>query len=334
MKKDYLITLMLLCFHSSLVFGTVFRVNNQHTSDPDQRLFATLEEAHNFAKSGDTLMVEGSPLEYASVTLTKRLVVIGTGYFLSENSQTNASILSSVVRQIALKEGSEGSFLIGLSFSTGLSNYAPYIEANDIAIMRCYLTSSVQLIGSRKNIKFLQNYFNSGTINVGLSNYTFSDVELMNNVIRNNISITLSNHLVFSRVENNIFFGNVTLSTSSFRNNIIASTTAKIDVVSQNIQNNMVLGPQLSGNGNQTYSAPQLFVGEEGNSTDGQYQIKSDSPYKTAGFGNTEPGIFGGKTPYALSGLPPSPTLYEFSADSFGTKEGGLSIQLKAKSNL
>src|SRR5690606_29267018 len=117
-------------------------------------------------------------------------------------------------------------------------------------------------------------------------------------------------------------------------NNIIASTTAKIDVDSPLIQNNLVLGPQLSGNGNQTYSAPQLFVGEEGNSPDGQYRLKADSPYKTAGFGNTEPGIFGGKTPYVLSGLPPSPTLYEFSADSFGTKEGGLSIQLKAKSNL
>src|SRR5690606_11236363 len=98
MKKIYLSTLILLCFHSSVVFGTVFRVNNQLRSDPAQRIFSTLEEAHNFANPGDTLMVEGSPLEYENVTFTKRLVVIGTGYFLSENPQTNANILSSVVR--------------------------------------------------------------------------------------------------------------------------------------------------------------------------------------------------------------------------------------------
>lgn len=334
MKKDYLITLMLLCFQSSLVFGTVFRVNNQLTSDPDQRVFATLAEAHNFAKAGDTLMVEGSPLQYESVTLTKRLVVIGNGYFISENSQTNSNILSSVVRQISLKPGSEGTFLIGLYFARGSTAYTPYVEVNDIVIMRCYLTSNIVFVGNLRNVKILQSYFDGGTIYIGSTAYTFSDVELTNNIIKNSISISTSNNRVFSKVENNVFLGNIALRTSSFRSNIMASTSAKIDVDSPLIQNNLVLGQQLSGNGNQTYSAPQLFVGEEGNSPDGQYRLKSDSPYKTAGFGNTEPGIFGGKTPYVLSGLPPSPTLYEFSADSFGSKEGGLSIQLKAKSNL
>lgn len=334
MKKDYLITLMLLCFHSSLVFGTVFRVNNQFESDQSQKLYSSIQEAHDAANDGDTLMIEGSPLEYENVNIKQKLVVIGTGYFLTENIHTNANPLTSIVRQVRMLPGSEGSSLIGLSFSQAYHTYTPHIETNDIVIMRCYITSNIQFIGNLLNIKILQNYFSGGSIAVGYNTYSFSDVELINNIFRNDMLISPSNQRVFSKVDHNIFLGSVSFRTSSFRNNIIASTAAKVDVDSPLIQNNLVLGTQLAGSGNQTYNDGQLFLGEEGNSTDGQYQLRPDSPYLKAGFEGAEPGIFGGSTPYRLSGMPPLPAIYEFSADGFGTHQQGLPIRIKAQTNL
>ena len=333
MKTLYLLVIAMMSLHF-YTYGEALRVNNQFETDPTQRLFSSIQEAHDAATPGDTLMIEGSPLEYESVGIEKRLVIIGTGYFLTENSQTSANPLTSTVRQIRLLPGSEGTVLIGLSFSRGFNTYAPYVETSDIVIMRCFITSSIQFVGNLQNIKILQNFFEAGTIGIGFNSYTFSDVELINNVIRNNMAISPSNQRIFSKVDHNMFLGDVILRTSTFRNNILASSTAQVDIDSQNIQNNLSLGAQLSGAGNQTYNDAQLFTGVEGNSTDGQYQLKPDSPYLRAGFEGTEPGIFGGSTPYVLSGLPPIPVIYEFAADGFGTQQHGISIRIKAKTNL
>lgn len=334
MKASYFTILLFLILGISNGFSKVLRVNNQIPSDPAQNLFSSLLEAHNFANSGDTLYVEGSPIEYTNVIFTKKLIVIGTGYLLSENPETNANALTSVVRQIRLDSGSEGTFLIGLTFSNSSSGYVPYVEANDVVIMRCYLNASIQFIGDLQNIKVLQNFFQGGNISIGSSGYSFSNVEFTNNVVRSSFSTNPSNERVFSKIENNIFLGTINTKTSAFRNNIIASTTTSITIDSPDIRNNLVLGTQLSGNGNQTYAAAQLFTGSEGTSTDGQYKLKQSSPYLTAGVDGAEPGIFGGSTPYILSGMPPIPSIFEFSADGFGSVQNGLPIKLKAKSNL
>ena len=81
------------------------------------------------------------------------------------------------------------------------------------------------------------------------------------------------------------------------------------------------------------YNAGNLFVGATGNSPDGQYKLKSASPYLTAGYNGTQPGVFGGTQAYVLSGLPPVPSIYEFTADAFGSKQNGLSINIKVKAN-
>src|SRR5690606_10904395 len=151
-----------------------------------------------------------------------------------------------------------------------------------------------------------------------------------------NISSTSQWPRVFSKVEHNIFVSSVNITASVIRSNIFMTNDFYTTLRSPTIQNNLFKQSTFEGAGNIKYSYEKLYSEPESSYLlmDNKYRLKSDSPYKTAGFGNTEPGLFGGKTPYVLSGLPPSPTLYEFSADSFGSKEGGLSIQLKAKSNL
>lgn len=340
MKAHYSFVVLFLCVGISSAFGAVLRVNNQIPTDHSQKIYASIQEAHDQGQSGDTLMVEGSPVVYATATFTKKLVVFGTGYFLDENPETQASQSPSRVGQINLNAGSEGTFLIGLTFTSGSSANRPTISVNDITVMRCYLMYPIFFSsnGNLLNISIIQNYFQGSALNLSSSATSFSNVVFNNNVVNGVLQPGSGENRVFSQVNHNIFRGTstntVNIRTALFRNNIIA-TNASVTILSGAVQNNLTLGSQLNGigTGNQAYTAVQLFVGEQGSSLDGQYQLKPDSPYLTAGFGNEEPGIFGSNLPYVLSGIPPIPTIYEFSAASFGSRQNGLSIQLKAKTN-
>ncbi|MDZ7649737.1 MAG: hypothetical protein U5K54_22755 [Cytophagales bacterium] len=57
--------------------------------------FVNLQEAHDGASTGDTLYLIGSGVSYitTTVTLTKRLVIFGPGYFLN-NPDTQVSLLA------------------------------------------------------------------------------------------------------------------------------------------------------------------------------------------------------------------------------------------------
>ena len=339
MKTHYYLTVFIcLLMGTSGAFAKVIRVNNQHPTNATENTFNTLQEAHNFAAAGDTLMIEPSIDVYASVEITKRLVIIGSGYFLDENLETQSTPLQSLVRAITINPGADGTILTGLVFSSLGSGDGPVIKANSVLITRCYLRYGIFIYSSLTSLKVNQNFFPSSTLRMGSSGDSFTDLEFNNNIVVGSLAsgfASASIQRTFSSVQHNIFFGSVQITTTSFRSNIIASNTnaSQFIINSNNIQNNLTLGNQLTGNGNQLYNANQLFVGEEGNSTDGQYRLKADSPYLTAGYQNAQPGVFGGPTPYLLSGLPSIPVIYELSAETYGSQESGLNIQVKARTN-
>lgn len=337
MKRALLIILTVILFIQSARPNT-FRVNNMLTTDPAQKLFKTLPEAHNAATvlAGDTLLIEGTSVVHPAFTITKRLVLIGTGYLLTENAQTQSEAAQSIVSKITIKPSAAGTILIGLTFSDYYAEDAPYIEASNVIIMRCFIPNTLYLIGDVNNVQILQNFFLEG----GIANYyaadRFTNVVLKNNFISYGINITSysSYQRTFAAVEHNIFQSTVILTTSLFRSNIITGANAVVTVSSSQVQNNLVSNNQLPAtNGNQTYNASQLFAGATGNSADGQYKLKTNSPYLTAGYNNSQPGIYGGSMPYVLSGMPPIPAIYELVADGFGSKQNGLPITIKAKVN-
>lgn len=330
-----LAALLLLCCSTSLI-ANVFRVNNNLPTDKNQKIYNTIAAAHSDAlvMAGDTLMIEGSGTVYADITLTKRLVLIGPGYLLTQNPQTQASSAQAVVSNITIQPAAAGTVLIGLTFSDYYSSNLPSIQGNNVIIMRCYLPHGIQILGNVNNIQILQNYLSGSNIANYYSDDKFTGVTVKNNIISSiNISSPINSQRSFDAVEGNIFLNSISLTASTFRNNIIVNKSATVNIVSSNIQNNLVSNNQLSGNGNQTYNDTQLFIGNTGNSPDGQYKLKPDSPYKLAGYNNTEPGIYGGSQPYVLSGIPPIPSIYEFTADGFASKQSGLQINIKVKAN-
>lgn len=315
--------------------SNVFRVNNSLATDPNQKLFSTINEANNssLVMAGDTLMIEPSATVYGNATITKGLILIGPGYFLEQNPQSQANALRAMVSSINISATASGTILQGLSFAPGTFN-RPDINASNVIIMRCHLPQPMYIIGTVTNVQVIQNYFVGTPIVVGTFD-RFSNVILNNNFIGGDINLASNNNYVFAAVQNNIFSGNnITLTTSTFRSNIITRSAATVNAASQNIENNLTAGGQLSAtNGNLTYTPANLFVGNTGNSTDGQYKIQTGSSYLTAGYGGTQPGIFGGSHPYVLSGVPPIPVIYGFSAGGYANQQEGLPINIKVKAN-
>ena len=98
--------------------------------------------------------------------------------------------------------------------------------------------------------------------------------------------------------------------------------------------------PIPTGNGNQNITYANMtsivFVGysTQGKySNDGLWVLKSGSPAIGKGIGGTDCGIFGGKNPYKLAGIPPIPAFYKLNAPSSITGTNPYTITFSVQSN-
>ncbi|NHE56775.1 hypothetical protein [Cyclobacterium plantarum] len=330
MNKYWFLVPLFLIVSGSYVKAGIWRVNNQFETDKTQRIFSQLAPLNDDADvlPGDTIHLEGSPVRYNNFTCTKRLIIIGPGYFLTENPETQARAEEATIPSIRFNPGSEGSLVMGVVFDY-TSSSGIFVATNNITIQRCYMRGGVT-ITDQTGIRVFQNYM-LGDVGGYTSSTVFSDVVVRNNLFIGGTFNTRSGS--FSICENNIFTGNnITISAASFRNNIITNANATVTITSGSLQNNLAAGGQLGNeNGNMAIDANSVFV--EAGSTDGQYQLAQNSPARAAGFDGVDAGAFGGGSGYRLSGLPPIPLVYDLRVDDSGNLETGVGIQIKVKSN-
>src|SRR6266404_6786736 len=114
MKKIIFLLTVTTSFFCLPCFAKIWRVNNNTGINAD---FTTIQAAHDGAASGDTLYIEGSPNGYGSLTSSKSLTIIGPGYFLSLNPNTQALSYTAQVSGIVYNAGSEGSTVAGFDIS-------------------------------------------------------------------------------------------------------------------------------------------------------------------------------------------------------------------------
>jgi hypothetical protein len=324
MKRNMLLSLTfsLLC---GIVSGQrLIRVNN----DPGAGAhYASLQEAHDNAVSGDTIYLEGSATSYSGYTIRKKLTIIGPGYFLHENDSTQAFGLDANVSSIGLDTGSSGSMIIGVNVNTII------IYTDSITVARCLVGSSITFAAKITNIMILQSHVYQIRCNTNgvISNSIFS-----NNIVVNSISVSVQSGSL--QVLNNILVGNGSMNVynSSIANNIICHTGGRIiENTGNNIRNNLFAGEGTNVNSNQyNVSMDDVFVdfdGKLGYSTDGKWQLRNGSPAIGVGVGGVDCGAFGGATPYVLSGLPPLPHIYEASIPGTAYSEQGMECTIKIK---
>jgi hypothetical protein len=315
MKKSVssLLIASLLC--SSLVaHSTVLRVNNTPSINVP---YATVQAAYTAAVNGDTIYLEGTIYDYGTLSLYKRLVIIGTGYFLGQNPETQANINPSTISTIYCYTGSSGSKFIGLNitsqlyFINTLQDFV--VTRNNInsltsgaGVSNCYFTQNMiaGVSGQFLSTLFSNNFLNSLSVNSN-NNSLF---------INNNVLVTA--YVTMAQCRNNIMYGTGSFSNCELFNNVCSSTQMP------------------AGNGNQlNINMNDVFVCYSnctGFSTDGRYQLKAGSPALGAGSNGEDCGMFGGTDPYILSGMPPIPAIYYF---NYNFNSSTINVDMKVKSH-
>jgi len=298
--------------------------------------FVTLASAHNAASSGDTILIAGSSATYSGFTCTKQLTIIGPGFFLDGNTGLQANVYDATITgNIDFTTGSNNSVLMGVHV------IGQVIIRTPIRIERCYLEnagSAVYLTTGASSTVITRNYiygnhsgYSAAPLNIAAS---LSDVIISHNFIEhagssysalNTNSYTLSGS---SAIYNNVIRRDVSVNGSSFYNNILreGDFTSVGVTPYNNIANSTQFG---AGNGNQqNVNMDDVFVGT--GSPDGKWQIKAGGPADGAGFGGADCGMFDNSlnTAYILSGIPPIPAIYEFTANADLS-----SITVKARAN-
>lgn len=320
--KIYILLLFLACV-SNYTFAKIWTVDNTGKVADYNNILSAIAAASD----GDTLLLGGGGGVYSDITLTKRLCIIGTGYFLTENPNTVENKGQVTFNDITLSSGSEGSIIVGV-----VTNHSMTISSDGNVVKRCYLFSSgnnLSVSGNNNIIKqcFLRNPYSSNNIVIYITG--------SNNILRNCYSYKYSGgYSLFSNagniIENNIFEGNINVTASTFGNNIQVSGSASFTNCNpyNNIGNDIQFG---SLNGNKSFiNMSTVFVSS--GTTDGKWQLSATSPAKGAGWGGVDCGMFGGTDPYVLSGLPEVPVITSITVPSRATPTNGLNIQINVQS--
>ena len=334
---------LLLCLGALGASATSWRLNNNPAVDAD---FSTFQAAHDAAASGDTIYVEGNGNEahYGNITISKKLIIIGPGYFLNENDSTYANPIFARFLSIYIQPTAAGTELYGLYIYTADANTNQLrIRASNVIIARnsFFLNgyNSICLDANIENVSITQNYAyrietTSGIVanNIIISNNYVNDQIILNNlsnaIISNNVIRAYVSNAFYSQIKNNILYQAHSADVLSVQNtgNFVA-----YNLVAGPLVSGATYGPGNVGNVNMT----NVFAGYSnpaGYSTDGVWELKPDGPAIGAGEGGIDCGMFGGSLPYLLSGLPAIPRIYEAIVPTAGSTFTGLPVIIKAKS--
>lgn len=317
--------------------------------------YADLQSAHDAATPGDTIyLYPGS----WNATISRKIILMGYGYYLTGTGANTGlqSIVGPLSVSLYLSAGCDNSVFDGLDNFT-INNYgASGSIISGVIIKHCNIGSlnhtnynnGTDYTGSNwSNWQILQSVFNSsiqcttlangyGAItNLKISNcvfYGFSQGFGGINATSNTIQIT--NCIMISSPDlmgANAIVKNCILVNGNARGDLNSVYQYCIQDADYGISASFIAGT----NGNQAVSnstTPFFITASSNTSYDGKYALATGSPAKAAGAGGIDCGIFGGTTPYVLSGLPAVPTFYKLTAPSSTTSTNPYTITFSVQS--
>jgi len=355
MKKNLL--LLAIAFIGTIQLSAQVRTVSNSTNSPGQ--YYTLQEAINAANSGDTLYVHGSAASYGSVTVNKRLTIIGAGF----NPQSQFG-LSTIIGNITLDtvhptHSSLGSIFIGLQISSILKKTTDFVQIDNITFDRCRFTANAVTsicgnsyvfrncifswsaqngyvdCGNYSNLLFTNCIFNfaTSTAHQGVSvlqNSNKSSVVINNNIFTGFHAGNSFSSVSNAQITNNIFFGKSPLgaSSSSFLNNLTWGNNPDLPYGNNSGQDNIIFQDPMF------VSVP---VSTFSFSFSHDFDLQAGSPAKNAGTDGTDLGVFGGTYPMLrnnnqISGESRLPQIYFMSiSNSVIDQNTPINVTVKAR---
>jgi hypothetical protein len=299
-----ILTAVMLFFADGRSAATSWRINNNATRHAH---FTDINAAmdSNEVKDGDTLYIDPGCTISSTQTASKRVSIIGAGYFLPDGTH-NASVISGVLYLKSANIKLEG---VTMSNST-------YINADNITIERCK-TSRINVGSSSYSAKYAvirQCYITNTIYGVGASDLKGAYCTIENNIIisdrstgciyqlwsptiRNNYLKETANYSIFNSLTDAIILNNIEMNTKT-ANSIFSSTSVAIN-------RNNVQSSDSGREGNLFLNSidESLIFALEG-ANDLLYQLKDDSPAKGFAEDGGDCGPYAGTYPYVPSGYP------------------------------
>ena len=351
------LTLIFLLAFSCSTFAQTIRRCNNNTGISGVNVYTTIQAAHDAAVAGDIIYVEPSVNTYGSLDATKRLTIIGNGYYNEANPNTPFEKLSSIISSITFNNGSANSNISGIHLQGNVN-----IQDIQISITRCLLIGNCNFGRSTITVSNQSTRGNSGIItkcivfgaitgqyspdvssqigyNTTVSNCIFRGggfLNLTNSTITNNtfgLSISINN-LIGCSFTNNILDARGFSTTIEFVSGVINGNSR-----GNTISNNICLGQNAtpSGNGNVSngnINTTFLIANPWSSGTDdANFQLAAGSPAIGIGTGGTNAGAFGGAGPYVLSGLPAYPVMTNFTTSGAGNTNTPLQVSVTVRGN-
>ncbi|QOI97348.1 MAG: hypothetical protein HRU69_07525 [Flammeovirgaceae bacterium] len=290
--------------------------------------------AHTASSPGDTIYIYGTRFSYGTLTISKRLVVIGAGY--GPNNQFGQPTRADNVS--FFRDGStdpSGSVIAGLLVSSNI-NCTGTLATNNITIFRNSINSYIYTYLNSSNLGSGWTIYNNivyGILGGASSRISSSSSNLLiaNNIITGQVGYFNPPSVT---IDHNVFLGSSNLNSvwnAVITNNIFVRSSGNIfanEVVfctfNKNISNQNTIGAAAqynptnifeatylgtggganSGSGNLTGTNP-LFINVPDNSTYSNtynYRLQSSSPGKNYATDGTDVGIYGGSYPFPSGG--------------------------------
>ena len=358
MKTKIFLLFIILPFLSQ---ATVWRVNGKANVDAE---FSTIQEAVDNASSGDTIYVE--PLSegqaYAGATIDKTLFLYGTGYYLEENDSNQYALNESIINPIRFNPGSEGSLLSGF-VTTGTLNI-PGVGSGHIILNACCITveNCNYPVSSTSNTSFLLLFSNADNCIIRNCHYVAGRVEvqpLPSDTSEPGVTGTIIFNSIFEAVNgrsaSSVTIGDLTVDhctvryaigveniparakNTTFINSVISSSSIS-PVCSSGCTFINTMGQEAIFNGSQVdivlSDFEDDFIPSLNEHPELRYSLSEVSAGKNAATDGTDCGLFGGPTPYRLSGIPEIPAIFQLVVDTQGNANSQtLDVNLKAKSH-
>ena len=256
MKKILLLLIVLVIAQQTQ--AKIWRINNNPSLSADLLQAPLL--FNNFtgvgdpeAAAGDTIYFEPSTSTYQGFSITKaNIVIIGYGFFLSDNTGLQANTNNAKVSSIEFTPTSTGSSVSGIEVTSAI-----YIAASNIIVTRCFLPTTYlyNFTANASGIRIDKCYINGNlteqsipaaitSVTVAIENCIFAALadnngtgginfgQKIRGLCRNNTFNGANNIFCFNfYIANNIFvgntsFGNVTQSGNNvYRNNLLSHSS-------------------------------------------------------------------------------------------------------------
>lgn len=282
-------------------------------SSDGTKMYQTLAEAIDGAKSGSTIYLPGGGFQIADETkITKQVTIIGIGHkSQSENADGNTVISGNLF----FNEGSSGSAVMGCYISGNVNIGADEKSVNNILVRYCNLNAVTinnnTCTGTMINQNYLRGTSACGNAAVEFTNNISAHLKsITGGIIRNNIFITANNSVAYIR-------------SSTIANNVFQFGAAESG---GDVTNNMFRGNWGDNCINVTDVFDKLFVKNAGITPASDFHFTDDfKQYSNIG-------IYGG-TGFSDSGMAPIPFIEAKSIPDKTDAAGMLKIKIRVKAS-